>query len=221
MFKSCLHIINLALERIVMWRNKKKKKKTTNVDDVDRYIVQANYYLNLLEKRIRVFRRKLEKIERVKIIAAKKKQKEILIEALRSERILKTKLKNYLGMHQSLQQVVGKIADIEIVKGITELFKEGGTMLKELSREVSPEAAEAAKLEVEDAIADISEAETVLGEPVSVEDLEEEDLEEEAEKLIAEASLPKINEKEEEISVEDLERQLKDIMLEEKEDEES
>jgi hypothetical protein len=94
-------------------------------------------------------------------------------------------------------------------------------MLRELSKEVSPEAAEAAKLEVEDAIADISEAETVLGEPVSVDDLEEEDLEAEAEKLIAEASLPKIDEKEEEISVEDLERQLKDIMLEEKEDEES
>ncbi|MGQ4890946.1 MAG: Snf7 family protein [Candidatus Njordarchaeia archaeon] len=204
-----------------MWRSKKSKKgRDKGETDVDRYIVQANYYLTILEKRIRVFRRKLEKLERIKRVAAKKGQKEILIEALRSEKLLKTKLKNYLGMHQSLQQVMGKIADVEVVKGITDLFKEGGVILKELSREISPEAAEAAKIEVEDALADISETESVLGEPIQADDFDEEDLESEADKLIAEASLPKVGEKEEEINVEDLEKELKDIMLEEKEDEE-
>ena len=204
-----------------MWGSRKSKKgREKREPDVDRYIVQANYYLTILEKRIRVFRRKLEKLERIKRVAAKRGQKEILIEALRSEKILKSKLKNYLGMHQSLQQVMGKIADVEVVKGITDLFKEGGSILKELSREISPEAAEAAKIEVEDALTDISETESVLGEPIQTDEFDEEDLEAEADKLIAEASLPKVSEKEEDIDVDNLEKELKDIMLEEKEDEE-
>ena len=156
-------------------------------------------------------------MEKIKYAAAKKGQKELLIEALRSEKILKRKLKNYLGMHQSLQQIVGKITDVEIVKGMTDLYKEGGEILREISREISPEAAESAKMDVEEAIADISETESVLGEPISLEDVEEEDLEEEAERLIAEASLPDV-EKEEELDIDNLEKELKDIMIESEEE---
>ncbi len=198
-------------------RRKKKNPEPQSVNNIDRYLVQAQYYMNLLEKRIRIFRRKLNKLEKIKIAAAKKGQKELLIEALRSEKILKRKLKNYLGMHQSLQQVVGKITDVEVVKGMTDLLKEGGAILKEISREVSPEAAESAKMEVEEAIADISETENVLGEPMALDDYDEEDLEEEAERLIAEASLPDVT-KEEEVNIDELEKELKDIMIESEEE---
>mgnify|MGYP000082395838 CR=1 FL=1 len=195
---------------------RKKRETEDSASKIDRYLVQANYYLNILEKRIRVFRRKLDRLEKVKVWAARRGQKELLIEALRSEKILKNKLRNYLGMHQSLQQVVSRIADVEVVKGLTDLLKEGGVILKELSREVSPEAAEAAKLEVEEALTDISEAESVLGEPMELEEVgEEEDLEKEAERLIAEASLPEVGEKEGVPDIEEIERELKDIMMEE------
>jgi len=203
-----------------MIKRKKKNTSQPSASRLDRYVIQANYYLTILEKRIRLFRRKLNKLEKIKYAAAKKGQKELLIEALRSEKILKRKLKNYLGMHQSLQQVVGKITDVEIVKGMTDLFKEGGEILREISREISPEAAESAKLDVEEAIADISETENVLGEPIALDDLDEEDLDEEAERLIAEASLPDVS-KEEDIDIDNLEKELKDIMIESGEEDKS
>jgi len=199
------------------FRNRKKNTTAADQDIIQKYLVQANYYLDVLEKRIRVYRSKLRKVNKIVRAAAQRGEKGLLIEALRSQKMIKRKLATYMGIHNNIQLIVSKIEDEQFVKAFVGLMKEGKNILELVRKDVAPDELEEIRVELEDMISSAGETEKIIAEPLSEGMPSEEDIEEEAEKLIAEASLPTIEEKEtkKEAELSDLEKELKDILKEE------
>ncbi len=200
-----------------IFRKRNKKKEEALGTDLDRFLVRAQYWLDFLEKRIRVYQNKLRRLDSVIKRAARRGEKHIVIEGLKARRILRSNLERYLGMYRNIQVVMSKIEIAQIIKGSTQVLSEGKEIIEKMSEEMPPEKVISVMDELRDAISKIEESASVAAEPlttISLEELDEEEIEAEAERIIAEQSLPSLSEKEEkeEVKKEDLEKELREII---------
>lgn len=200
-----------------MFGKKKSKKETTNSSDIERFQVRAQYVLDTLEKRISLCQNKLRRIDRVIEIAARRKNKDLIIESLKARRSVKAELNMYLGMFRNIQLVLSKIETTQLVKGSAEILEEGRAIIDKISSDIRPEKMVEVMEGIRESLSSIDEAAEIVSEPITdiaLEELDEEELEAEADKIIAEKTLPKVEResKEEEIEDKDLEKELRDIL---------
>lgn len=199
----------------------RKKKKTNNRtsagSSIDRFLVRAQYWLDYLEKRIATYQGKLKKLDNIIKIAAKRKDKDLIIESLKARKIVKANLSRYMGIYRNIQILINRMETAQMIKGSAEVLSEGKAILDALSSEMPPEKVIEVIEGLRTSLTKIEEAAEVASEPLMASELEEfdeEDLEAEAEKIIAEQTLPKVEkeEKEEELVSEDLEKEIREIL---------
>jgi len=200
---------------------RKKKSSSRKEIDVDRFLVRAQYWLDYLEKRIAVYQNKLRRLDKIIKIAAKKRDKDLIIESLKARRIIKSNLNRYMGIFRNIQLLINKMETAQLVKGSAEVLAEGKAILDALSEEMPPEKVIEVIEGIRGSLTRIEEAAELASEPLTTMDLEEfdeEDLEAEAERIIAEQTLPKVEKEEEaeKIKEEDLEKEIREILESEK-----
>jgi len=202
-----------------MFNRKRNKKETTSSNAaIEKFLVRAQYWLDYLEKRIAVYQNKLRRLDRIIRIAAKKKDKDLIIESLKAKRTIKSNLNMYMGMFRNIQLLINKMETAQLVKESAKVLEEGRTIIDKLSSDMPPEKMIEVMEGIRESLTSINEAAEIASEPitdVTLEELDEEELEAEADKIIAEQTLPKVKQeekKEEEIEEKDLEKELRDIL---------
>ncbi|MHA1617580.1 MAG: Snf7 family protein [Candidatus Njordarchaeales archaeon] len=191
---------------------RKKRDARSLQDKIDKFYTQASTVLDILEKRISVFYKKLSKLRKIIEEAARSGEKEILIEALRAQKTLNNQLKQHLGWYRNIQQILSRIEMAQMTKISTSLLEQGREILESISEQLSPERVEEVMAGLEEAVGRIETATKISAEPLSLEEPAETELEEEADRLIAEYSLPTTNEKEQKKKREVLEKELREIL---------
>lgn len=184
----------------------KKKQQEQKISDFEKFQIKAGYYLEMLEKRITEEQQKLNKLEELIRKAAERKDKLVLMEALRLRKTIERNLRTHLGLYRKIRVILENVQKAQELMGVSEILKEGQTLLEATTSVLQPESIELTTAAIEESIEKIHEAESILAEDIEIE--EEEDIEEEAEKLIAEFSLPKIKSKTKKVSEEEKEEDL-------------
>lgn len=202
-----------------MFGRKKRKNSSGSIssNSVERFMVRAQYWLDFLEKRITIYQNKIRRLDRIIKIAAKKKDKDLIIESLKAKKRLKADLNVYMGMFRNIQLILNRMETAQLVKESAKVLEEGKVIIDKLSTDMSPEKMVEVMEGIRESLTNISEAAEIASEPISdlsLEEFDEDELEAEAEKIIAEHTLPKVKKegKEEEIEEKDLEKELRDIL---------
>ncbi len=197
-------------------KKRSKNRATSDSSNIDKFLVRAQYYLDFLEKRITLYQNKLRKIDRIIKIAAKRKDKDLIIESLKARRTIKSNLNMYMGIFRNIQLLINKIETAQMVKGSARVLEEGKAIIDQLSSDMPPEKMVEVMEGIRESLTNISEAAEIASEPiadVNLEELDEEELEAEADKIIAEQSLPAVKQEEkEEVEEKDLEKELRNIL---------
>lgn len=202
---------------------KENTDKKPDKEDVEVYLAKVNHYLDLLDKRIDAYHEKIRKVSSLIDLAAKRKEKSLLVRALQAKRRLKKRLEFYMGQQQDLRELTWSIQQTQTTEDYTKLMEAGEAIINKMK--VAPEDIEKVKVGVSDTMTQMEESREIVSEPLGR--TETEDLEEKADKLMAEKSLPKVEEapekikerkekeearKEEEEEFEKLEEKLEDIL---------
>ncbi|MHA1589270.1 MAG: Snf7 family protein [Candidatus Njordarchaeales archaeon] len=191
---------------------RKKKEEQPLQDAIEKFYVQANNVLDMLEKRISLFYKKLSRLRKVIEEAAKSGEKDILVEALRAQKSINAQLKQHLGWYRNIQQILSKIEMAQMTRISTTLLERGRDILERISEQLSPERVEEVMAGLEEAVAKIETSTKISAEPLSLEEPTDTELEEEADKLIAKFSLPSPEKEEKEKRRDELEKELRKIL---------
>ncbi len=201
----------IVVESLIFGKKESNKKEK----QIQNYLAKVNHYLDILDKRISVYYDQLEKVSRLIDLAAQRKEKDLLVKALRARNQLKKNLKFYLGQREDLNSIVGKIQQSRGIKDYEWFMKEGREIMEEIKP--SPETIERGKVEVGETMDEMETAISIISEPISESGFD--DLEGEAERLMAEKSLPDVEQPskeeikhEEESEIEELEEELEDLL---------
>jgi len=184
----------------------KKKQQERKISDFEKFQIKAGYYLEMLEKRITEEQQKLNKLEELIRKAAERKDKLVLMEALRLRKTIEKNLRMHLGLYRKIRVILENVQKAQELIGVSEILKEGQILLETTTSVLQPESIELTTAAIEESIEKIHEVESILAEDIAIE--EEEDIEEEAEKLIAEFSLPKLKSKVKKVSEKEKEEDL-------------
>lgn len=174
---------------------KKNQNKKPNKEDVKVYLAKVNHYLDLLDKRIDAYHEKIRTVSRIIDLAAKRKEKSLLVRALRAKKRLKKRLEFYMGQQQDLRELTWNIQQTQTTEDYTKLMKAGKEIIN--TTKTAPEDVEQVKVGVNDTMAQMEETRDIVAEPLGGSEIE--DFETKAEELMAEKSLPKVEESTEEI----------------------
>ncbi len=200
-----------------MFGRKKEKKKHTDNVGVDKFLVRAQYWLDFLEKRIAIYQNKLRRLDKIIKIAAKRKDKDLIIESLKARKRIKSDLNMYMGIFRNIQLIINRMETAQLVKESAKVLEEGKIIIDQLSSDMSPEKMVEVMEGIRESLTSIDEAAEIASEPISdvtLEEFDEEELEAEADRIIAEQSLPSVKQEatEEEIEEKDLEKEIREIL---------